>query len=163
MREGIFGRRGAAHGSGSPFAPAKGKKRAPAKPRPLPLPIDEIDLPAGPRVIVEYPPAILSPNSRAHWSKRGPVARAYRKGCWALTLAAKIRAPAEGVIRLRLDFFPPDRVPRDDDNAIAAFKAGRDGIADALKVDDARFQIVPVWHVEPRSCVVVTILEAEPA
>ncbi len=59
----------------------------------------------------------------------------------------------------RIDFFPPNRARRDDDNAIAAFKAGRDGIADALKVDDARFQIVPVMHREARACVVVTVID----
>jgi hypothetical protein len=34
-------------------------------------------------------------------------------------------------------------------------------IAFALNIDDSQFRIVPVWHGEPRSCVVVTILEPE--
>ena len=76
-----------------------------------------------------------------------------------LAQAARLSVPADGVIRLRIDFFPPNRARRDDDNAIAAFKSGRDGIADALKVDDARFAIVPVMHREARACVVVTVIE----
>ena len=46
-----------------------------------------------------------------------------------------------GDIHLWIDFCPPDRRHRDDDNIIAAFKAGRDGLADALGVDDKRFRI----------------------
>lgn len=152
-------------------APAKGsdkpkKKRTAAKPRPAPRPIDDIDMPGGQRIVCGWPPVELSPNARVHWSVARRVAAAYHRDCWALALAAKVRVPAEGVIRLRLDLFPPDRRRRDDDNPEAAFKHGRDGIAAALKVDDSRFRIVAkVWHDEPRACVVVTVLdpEGEPA
>jgi len=133
---------------------------AAVRPRPQPKPVDDITLPAGVRVILPYPPAILNPNARVHWSRRSKAAKAYRRECWALTLQAKLIAPAAGPIWMQLDFFPPDRGRRDDDNAVASFKAGRDGIADALKVDDARFVTTHVWHAEPRSCVVVTLLEA---
>jgi len=147
---------------GNPFAPRKGKRRPAPQPRPAPRPLDDIALPPGPRVICHFPPVACSPNHRSRWG-RIRAAKAYRRDCWAGTLAAGIKAPADGLIRLRLDFFPPDRGARDDDNAIAAFKSGRDGIADALGVDDRRFRIIPVWHEEPRSCVVVTILEGESA
>ncbi|KPB75963.1 Uncharacterized protein AC505_3618 [Pseudomonas syringae pv. maculicola] len=40
---------------------------------------------------------------------------------------------------LSLEFIPPDRRRRDDDNCIAAFKSGRDGVAQALGIDDSRF------------------------
>jgi crossover junction endodeoxyribonuclease RusA len=36
-------------------------------------------------------------------------------------------------------FRPPDRRLRDDDNLVAAFKSGRDGISDALGIDDRKF------------------------
>ena len=45
----------------------------------------------------------------------------------------------EGRLHLWIDFYPPDRRARDDDNMIASFKSGRDGIADALGIDDKRF------------------------
>lgn len=46
-------------------------------------------------------------------------------------------------IGLWVDFYPPDRRHRDDDNLIASFKAGRDGIALALGIDDKRFRCYP--------------------
>ena len=162
----IFKAAGTAHG--------KTKPKRPPQPRPLPKPIADIDgfsledVAAGQRVILPYPAIGLSPNARGHWSKRSRLAKAYRRECWVLMLealgrpardgAAKLTIPATGPIRLHLDFFPPDRQPRDDDNAIASFKAGRDGIADALKADDSRFVTSHRWHPEPRSCVVVTLL-----
>lgn len=149
--------------------PAAGKRaRKPAVKAPaLPRPVDDIDLPAGPqvlgRVICPYPPAILNPNNRAHWSKKRPVAKAYRRECWAVALAAglHLKTLPDGKIRVRLDFFPPDAARRDDDNAAASFKAGRDGIADAMKVDDSRFATSPEFHPEARACVVVTIMASD--
>lgn len=169
MKRAIFqpARRGGKSWAAALTAGDQGKpkkaKRAP-KPRPDPKPVDDIlDLPAGPRVIVPFPPVELSPNWRGHWSKKSPVAKTYRRLCWALALEAKLKVPAYaaggGKIAVRLDFFPPDWNSRDDDNVPASFKAGRDGIADALKCDDARFQTTTVLHAEPRSCVVVTLID----
>lgn len=57
-----------------------------------------------------------------------------------LALAAGWRGiPWEGRVHLWIDFYPPDKRHRDDDNMAAAFKSGRDGLADALKIDDKRF------------------------
>lgn len=145
--------------AGSPFAPVKKRKRKVAKPRPAPLPVDDLLEPVEPgrRVILPFPPAELFPNWHSHWSGKSTPAKDYRRLCWALALEAKLTAPEGDKIAVRLDFFPPDRRSRDDDNVPASFKAGRDGIADALKVDDARFVTTPVLHREPRSCVVVTL------
>jgi crossover junction endodeoxyribonuclease RusA len=147
-------------------AKARSARRA-RKPefRPDPALINDVNLPPGPRVILPWPPAELSPNWRGHWAKRARAARSYRHTCRTLAIAAGIEVPAYaangGPINLRLDFFPPNRVRRDDDNAVAAFKAGRDGIADAMRCDDARFTTITVLHAEPRGCVVVTLLSAE--
>ena len=140
------------------------KKKGPAKPRPLPSPVDDIaDLPAGPRVIVPFPPIQLSPNWRGHWKELANVTAAYRRECWALALQAKLAIPDYaadgGPLFVQIDFFPPNRANRDDDNVPASFKAGRDGIADALKTNDNRFRTTPVLHTEPRSCVVVTLVD----
>lgn len=85
-----------------------------------------------------WPPRELNPNARVHWSKRSKAAKAYRRDCRVLTRASGVVAP-EGRVLLVLEFVPPDLRRRDDDNLIAAFKAGRDGIADALGIDDTRF------------------------
>lgn len=47
-------------------------------------------------------------------------------------------------IAFRVTFYPPDNRHRDDDNMIGSFKAARDGIADALAVNDRRFR--PEYH-----------------
>ena len=97
----------------------------------------------GASVTLPWPPRELSPNARVHWAKRSKVAKAYRQRCGWLTKAAGLPVP-DGVVHLWVMFCPPDRRRRDDDNAIAAFKAGRDGIADALGIDDSRFVLHPM-------------------
>ncbi|WP_341519847.1 hypothetical protein AABC73_14950 [Pseudomonas sp. G.S.17] len=49
-----------------------------------------------------------------------------------------MKAPT-GELILSLEFMPPDFRRRDDDNLVAAFKSGRDGVAEALGIDDSRF------------------------
>ena len=87
-----------------------------------------------------WPPKDLSPNARTHWRKKAPITKAYKTACWALAIESGITAPeTEGRLHLWIDFYPPDRRHRDDDNMIASFKAGRDGLALALGIDDKRF------------------------
>lgn len=89
-----------------------------------------------------WPPVALNPNARVHWSVKQRAARAYRHTCWALALLSKVRVePGVEILAIALTFRPPaDGRRRDDDNMIAAFKAGRDGLADALRVDDGIFR-----------------------
>lgn len=91
--------------------------------------------------ILPWPPMRLNPNVRQHWSAHARAKRLYRAAC-------HIHARAQGVGRLqaekvavRLVFVPPDRRRRDLDNLIAAMKAGLDGLADALGVDDRCFTL----------------------
>lgn len=44
------------------------------------------------------------------------------------------------VIPVTITFHPPTKRRYDLDNRIASFKAGQDGIAQALAVDDSRFE-----------------------
>jgi crossover junction endodeoxyribonuclease RusA len=88
-------------------------------------------------------PKALSPNARTHWRKKAPITKAYKQACWALCKQAGMVAPDSPKIALWLDFYPPDRRHRDDDNMVASFKAGRDGIAQALGIDDKRFVMRP--------------------
>lgn len=68
-----------------------------------------------------------------------------------------------GRVLLVLEFVPPDRRERDDDNLVACFKAGRDGIADALGINDNRFTTQFSLRAEPvkDGAVIVEIREAE--
>ncbi|MBI6913241.1 endodeoxyribonuclease RusA [Pseudomonas juntendi] len=85
-----------------------------------------------------WPPAACSPNARVHWSKKSRAAKAYRAACHVLAKQAGLPSPV-GQALLVVEFVPPDRRRRDDDNLLAMFKAGRDGLADALGIDDNVF------------------------
>jgi len=105
-----------------------------------------------------FPPATLSPNARTHWAKLARVKKAYRQICRIICgRPPRFVAP----VVMTITFHPPDKRRRDRDNMIAAFKAGQDGLSDALGVDDADF--VPTYQVgDPvaNGAVVVTIHSA---
>ena len=91
-------------------------------------------------VTLPWPPKQLSPNARIHWATRARHAKAYKSACYAITKSAGLLPPHQDAkIAIRLDFFPPNRVRRDLDNLLASMKAGIDGVAWALGVDDSRF------------------------
>jgi len=95
-----------------------------------------------------WPPKELSPNARMHWRPAAPIKSAYRQACFELArqhmaAGAWQDLPATGLLYLWADFYPPDRRYRDDDNAFASFKSGRDGVADALGINDRRFRMRP--------------------
>ncbi|MGX7895492.1 hypothetical protein [Tsuneonella sp. HG222] len=98
-------------------------------------------------IILPWPDKRVTPNAkrRTHWRTYQPAIKSDRETgavlAWAALppLAREVIAAGEGKIPLKVSFFPPDRRHRDDDGMIGAFKHLRDGIADALKVDDRRF------------------------
>lgn len=89
-----------------------------------------------------WPPKLLSPNARPHWSVKARLIRKYRFDVRVITQSA-VKAPyvLTGPLPLKLIFRPPNRRLRDLDNCLAAFKAGLDGIADALGVNDKHFRL----------------------
>lgn len=89
-----------------------------------------------------WPPKGLGPNMRWHWARKAKVAAKYRQECRVITTTTLFPVRPEfepGKIHLFVDFYPPSRRHYDDDNCFASFKAGRDGIADALGIDDRLF------------------------
>jgi crossover junction endodeoxyribonuclease RusA len=85
-----------------------------------------------------WPPKELSPNARVHWRQKHKHAKAYRHACGLIALA--LGAPRlSGKKYFWVTFCPPNRRSYDDDNLLARFKAGRDGIADGLGIDDKNF------------------------
>ncbi|SDU74742.1 RusA family crossover junction endodeoxyribonuclease [Pseudomonas mediterranea] len=85
-----------------------------------------------------WPPKELSPNARVHWRQKHKHAKAYRRTCGLIALA--LDAPRLiGKKYFWVTFCPPNRRSYDDDNLVARFKAGRDGIADGLGIDDRNF------------------------
>lgn len=106
-------------------------------------------------IALPWPDPLLSPNARAHWR---PISEAKKKARWdagflaveAMGLRAPdIRARLAGAhpIPITVRFYPPDARHRDDDNMVGSFKAARDGIAQALDVNDRRFR--PHYFFEP--------------
>lgn len=92
-------------------------------------------------IVLPWPPKALSPNARQHWAALANAKRAYRRACaWQAAEQGVRHTPAEK-IAMSLVFVPPDRRRRDWDNLIASMKAGLDGLADVLGVDDSRFRI----------------------
>lgn len=94
-------------------------------------------------ILLAWPPKILNPNTRAHWAAKNNAVKRYRDDCHWLTKAAGLRVDWDGFVHAWITFYPPDRRHRDDDNLIAAFKSGRDGMAKALGIDDKRLRIHP--------------------
>lgn len=101
-------------------------------------------------VTLPWPDKRLNPNARMHFRalaavKKKARADAHILATVAISLSAKRAiAAGDGKIPIEVRFYPPDNRHRDDDNAIASFKAARDGIADSLGVDDRRFR--PVYR-----------------
>jgi crossover junction endodeoxyribonuclease RusA len=89
-----------------------------------------------------WPPKELNPNTRhAHWA---PLARAkgrYRHACATIALSQGARRMDAQKLSVSLTFYPPDRRHRDADNCLASMKAGLDGLADVLGVDDSKWRV----------------------
>jgi crossover junction endodeoxyribonuclease RusA len=94
-----------------------------------------------------WPPKELTPNfkRRKHWTVYRPKTVQYRADC-ALVARGWFNANGQpkGLRIVSVTFYPPDHRKRDDDGMIGAFKAGRDGIADAIGTDDHKFR--PAYH-----------------
>ncbi len=111
----------------------------------------------------DWPATELRPNFTRdnHWRKWRSKNTAYRHLCATLARAQSVhmRKWPEGDIRLSYEFYPPKGCRWDDDAMEGAFKAGQDGIADAMRVDDKHFRVTKT--IKPRygaGCVLVQIL-----
>lgn len=103
-------------------------------------------------LVLPWPSRTLHPNARVHWAKKAEATREARAEAKVRTIEAGWRALQlpEGRLHLWMDFYPPDRRRRDDDGLLASMKAARDGIAQALGIDDSRFVSHPYLKDEVR-------------
>lgn len=96
---------------------------------------------------LSWPDRALSPNARPFWAVKARAAKNARREAHfetikALGSFASLSRPRRVKVKevfLHYTFIPPDRRGRDDDNLIASMKPYRDGIAEALGVDDVVF------------------------
>lgn len=101
------------------------------------------------KISLPWPDRRLSPNARCHWAVKANVkAKARRDAAYATYEAMphgarEMRDAYAGAheIPVKVYFYPPDARHRDDDNMIGMLKSARDGIADALAVNDRRFRV----------------------
>lgn len=103
-------------------------------------------------LILPWPHKDLSPNARVHWRQKAQTTKNVRMSARLMAMGAgwsALELP-EGRLHLHVTFHPPTRRLPDDDNMLARFKPYRDGIADALGIDDKRFISHPLVSTEVR-------------
>ena len=96
-------------------------------------------------IVLGWPPSDLSPNARLHWAKLAKAKKQYRKDCETLSKEQlkkfKFKELPEKLV-LEMTFIPPNKRNYDRDNLVARMKSGIDGLADALRINDKRFNTV---------------------
>lgn len=93
------------------------------------------------KIMLPWPPTGLSPNARNHWAKTAKLKKQYREACFWQAMEQGARPMQAAKLHLTLTFYPPTRRAYDLDNALARIKAGLDGLADVLKVDDKHWTL----------------------
>ena len=96
-------------------------------------------------LVLGWPPTELNPNRRMHWTKLAMAKKKYRNACFSVSKEQLKKFNIDNIpekLVLEMTFIPPDRRSYDRDNLVARMKAGIDGLADALKINDKRFNTV---------------------
>ncbi|MDQ3514186.1 MAG: endodeoxyribonuclease RusA [Chloroflexota bacterium] len=95
------------------------------------------------------PPREVSPNARVGWQARARHTKAYRQTAYLATMAAgRVAFDGDRPVYLALRYaWETGRKSLDHDNALALAKAGLDGVADALGVNDRQFRCESVEQV----------------
>jgi crossover junction endodeoxyribonuclease RusA len=118
-------------------------------------------------ITLPWPPRDLHPNSRPHHMAKAKATKIYRDQAYWLTrkdgpqFLPDHMLEASRPILLDITFYPPDRRRRDLDGMLSSVKAGLDGLADALTVNDQRFEF-RLRRAEPEKPgkVIISIMEA---
>ena len=113
-------------------------------------------------VRLPWPSRKLSPNGRPTKREKISAVRKAREFARFVTLEAAGRHRAASVVTvvsMAVEWIRPQNRAYDDDNLIASFKSYRDGIADALRLDDKTFRPKHEFPntVSPPGAVLVTI------
>jgi crossover junction endodeoxyribonuclease RusA len=92
-------------------------------------------------VTLPWPPKALSPNSRLHWAVLAKAKKTYRHACAIVAKDQGLSKSEASALHLTITFYPPTRRAFDLDNCLARMKAGLDGLADVLEVDDKHWSL----------------------
>jgi len=95
-------------------------------------------------IVLPWPASGLSPNARVHFMKLANLKRAYRQECGYLALKqlGKHAMTMPQGLTVTLEFRPPSARKYDLDNCLSRMKAGLDGLADAIQVDDSKWDLI---------------------
>ena len=104
------------------------------------------------KIDLPYPHKALFPNGRAHWAVKARETKKHRAWACNAMRATKGIYTGDTRIKVALTVFCKPRGPRPDmDGCVSAMKAYQDGIADALGIDDARFDAPTVTFSDQRT------------
>jgi crossover junction endodeoxyribonuclease RusA len=95
-------------------------------------------------IVLPWPPTALSSNTRQHWARLARAKANYKLACMAAVREQSHHLLAGDRWDVSLTFAPPTRRRIDLDNLLSRMKAGIDGVAQALGVDDSQFVRVTV-------------------
>lgn len=99
-------------------------------------------------IILPYPNKWLNPNARLHWRKLAELRQDARTVGIAAIRNMELRIP-DVDSQMFIKAIPPDNQKRDDDNIISSLKSYRDGIFQALEVNDRRVRLTSFGFGEP--------------
>lgn len=99
-------------------------------------------------ITLPFPDMRLSPNQKngKHWGATHRLKQSVKAEAWWLAKQTAVTPLKFKRLRVTHDFYPPDKRNRDDDNVIGAFKHARDGVAEALGVDDGKWSSTYNFH-----------------
>lgn len=110
-------------------------------------------------ITLPWPSADLSPNARLHWAKLGAAKRKAREDAFWLTRSAmgaqlgptvtSLSHDDKSDVLLRQIAHAPDARSRDRDNLDSRLKAARDGISQAVQINDRFFRPLGIEWGEP--------------
>ena len=105
-----------------------------------------------------FPAHAVSNNGRLHWGAKARLTRELRTWGYQAAIEAVLERPAPSLRRVLkvpgqqfiVDWELAAPTRWDDDNSISACKPLRDGIADALGINDRKITTGRVWWRDPR-------------
>lgn len=110
-------------------------------------------------ITLPWPPAELSPNARMHHMALYKAKKAYKEACMWQAIGQGLKASNANKLHVHLQFYKPSRRAMDLDNALGRMKAGIDGLAQVLKVDDSRWTLSLAFDDQIGGMVKVTVTE----
>lgn len=92
------------------------------------------------RLEFPFPPSGLTPHAKGGWRKKAALTKKYREACADEAMVQGLRGVTAETVHVRVTIHRPNR-RRDYQNCISCFKAGIDGIADVIGIDDRNWRI----------------------